>query len=74
MPTRPTPKRKTPPRRPGHAGITDPRAARRSNRILKARFDAADADGMAALKTGDYKQLGDAIEREKAIFEEQGDR
>lgn len=37
----------------------------------KSRFDEAHADGMAALKNGDTAALGNAIDREKAIIEEQ---
>ena len=40
-------------------------------RDLKAQFDDAHKKGMAALKDGDYKALGEAIERERTITEEQ---
>jgi len=40
-------------------------------RQWKSRFDEAHADGMAALKEGDTAALGNAIDREKAIIEEQ---
>ena len=41
---------------------------------LKAEFDAAHADGMAALKRGDYDAFGNAIERERKVIDAMGAR
>jgi hypothetical protein len=49
----------------------DPEELANASRNLKAQFDDAHAKGMAALKDGDYKALGEAIDRERAITEEQ---
>ena len=38
---------------------------------LKSRFDAAHAQGVAALKRGDFAAAGEAIRRQRDILEEQ---
>ena len=38
-------------------------------RALKARFDVVHAEGMKALKRGDYSGFGKAIETEKKLIE-----
>ena len=41
-------------------------------RKAKAAFDKAHASGIKALKEGDYDALGEAIDEERAIIEQQG--
>ena len=40
-------------------------------RSLKARFDAANSIGMAALKRGDHRAAGEAIRLQREILDEQ---
>ena len=41
----------------------------RRTRALKARFDVVHAEGMKALKRGDYDGLGKAIDAERKLIE-----
>ena len=41
----------------------------RRSRTLKARFDVVHAEGMKALKRGDYDGLGKAIDAERKLIE-----
>jgi hypothetical protein len=59
-----------PARREGTPKSSVALAARQKTRDLKARFAAAHRDGMAALKSGDYDALGEAIRREHSIIDE----
>jgi hypothetical protein len=50
---------------------TQKRLIQSTTRKLKTQFAAAHRDGMAALREGDYRKLGLAIERERALVEKQ---
>jgi hypothetical protein len=39
--------------------------------VSRAQFDAVHADGLDALQSGDFQKLTQAIDRERAILEEQ---
>jgi hypothetical protein len=69
--TRKPPKRKV--GRPTEGLVTADPAAELSKRHSDRndQFKAAHRKGMAALKTGDYRALGDAINRERELIDEQ---